>query len=90
MYHLFGVCQQRKSIDKKKQEWEGLIYHRRKSGDSVPIWTQILPINYRKGFVFLFLCVLIQIINLHNEQYHLLQQAFFSLLLLKITIGIIH
>lgn len=33
------------------QEWEGQIYHRRKSGESVPIWNRILPINYRNGWV---------------------------------------
>ncbi|XP_046912992.2 high affinity cAMP-specific and IBMX-insensitive 3',5'-cyclic phosphodiesterase 8A-like isoform X2 [Dermatophagoides farinae] len=31
------------------KEWEGQIYHRRKSGESVPIWNRIMPINYRKG-----------------------------------------
>ncbi|UXI15715.1 clathrin-adaptor protein [Sarcoptes scabiei] len=31
------------------KEWEGSIYHRRKSGESVPIWNRILPINYHQG-----------------------------------------
>ncbi|KAH9415480.1 High affinity cAMP-specific and IBMX-insensitive 3',5'-cyclic phosphodiesterase 8B [Dermatophagoides pteronyssinus] len=31
------------------KEWEGQIYHRRKSGESIPIWNRIMPINYRKG-----------------------------------------
>lgn len=37
------------NFNEGKGEWEGQIAHRRKSGDSVPIWNRILPVNYHNG-----------------------------------------
>lgn len=34
------------------KEWEGQLQQRRKSGDSVPVWNRIIPVNYQNGYVF--------------------------------------
>lgn len=36
---------------KQGKEWEGTLFHRRKSGECIPMWNKIVPVEIRAGIV---------------------------------------
>lgn len=33
------------------QEWEGTLFHKRKSGENLPLWSRIMPVETYSGYV---------------------------------------